>query len=117
MPTHATKTGASPPIAPERLLPAAVRQRSATIKLATRLIKISSPLRHEGAVAARYMAKLKALAYDNVCVDAIGNIGGAIKGIHGSSPVQLNARRDRLVEAGAGTVVLAIAPPQEHSAT
>lgn len=71
----------------------------AMLAFAQELIRIPSPSGAEGAVAARVVAEMHALGYDDAWTDEVGNAVGLIRGSGGGSTVMLCCHMD-VVDAG-----------------
>jgi succinyl-diaminopimelate desuccinylase len=71
----------------------------AALEFARDLIRIPSPPGGEGAVAARVCAELEKLGFDEVRVDAVGNVLGTVRGTGSAPPVMLSCHLD-IVDAG-----------------
>jgi putative selenium metabolism hydrolase len=66
------------------------------------LIRIPSLSGQEGMVAKRVMEEMVALGYDEVRVDALGNVIGVVRGTAGAPPVMLNCHMDVVAEGDHG---------------
>jgi succinyl-diaminopimelate desuccinylase len=72
---------------------------SGALRFAQDIIRIPSPPGGEGDVAARVVAELERLRFDEVFTDEVGNVIGIIKGTAGAPPVMLSSHLD-VVDVG-----------------
>ena len=83
----------------ERIHSCAAAQLDAAVRLAARMVQIPSMPGQEGNVAAVLRKELESLHYDDVSVDAAGNVIGFIKGAGSGRSLLFNGHMD-IVSAG-----------------
>ncbi len=87
----------------DRLWAAARVRRDDLVQFAQRLIRTRSLPGEEEAIAELVASELHALGYDDVGLDAAGNVVGLVRGAAGGRSVQFNAHLDHVHEGDLGS--------------